>query len=97
MFEEPKQVTDGMRQGLARMYADPFVRDYLHNAIAISKHNTVVLVGKGKYEEARDYASRAKALEQLVEKGKEYFAHFEKVNKSLVEPLRELQVEEVQL
>ena len=68
-----------MRQGLARMYADTFLREYLTNAIAVAKHNSLTLLGLGKYDEARDYLSRAKALQQLVDKGKDTFVNLEKL------------------
>ncbi len=86
LFLEPKNITDGMKQGLARMYADTFFREYLHNAIAIAKSNALLLVGNGKYEDARDYVSRAKSLEQLLEKGKQYFVHFDSIQKKLKKP-----------
>ncbi len=96
-FEEPKQVTEGMRQGLARMYSDAFMREYLVNAIAIAKSNALTLLGAGKNEEARDYLSRARALEQLLEKGKQHFVHFEDTKKKLKRPLESLSVDSTKL
>lgn len=81
-----------MKQGLARMYGDTFMREYLHNAIAIAKSNALTLLGSGKYEEARDYLSRSKSLSQLLEKGKQNFTHFESINKKLKEPLEEVKI-----
>ena len=89
LFEEPKQVTEGMKQGLARMYADTFMREYLHNAIAIAKNNAITLIESGKFTEAQAYASRAKSLTQLLEKGKEHFIHFDTIAKRLKEPLQD--------
>lgn len=96
MFEEPKHITDGMKQGLARMYGDTHMREYLVNAISIAKHNSLALLGTGKHEDARDYLSRAKSLEQLLEKAKQNFIHFESVRTSK-DPLKGFKVSEVKL
>lgn len=82
-YEEPKVITEGMKQGLARMYSDSFMREYLANAVAIAKSNALTLLGAGKNEEARDYLSRAKSLEQLLEKGRQHFVNFEDIKKKL--------------
>ena len=87
-FEEPKQVSEGMKQGLARMYGDTFMREYLVNAIAIAKSNALTLLGVGKNEEARDYLSRAKSLEQLLSKGKQHFVHFDTISKKLKDEVK---------
>ena len=76
-FQEPKQVTEGMKQGLARMYADPFMREYLVNAVSIAKNNAINLMETKHFDQASAYSSRAKALQQLLDKGKECFVHFE--------------------
>ena len=94
MFEEPKQITEGMKQGLARMYGDAFMREYLVNAIAIAKNNAITLIEAGKFTEAQAYASRAKSLVQLMAKGKENFVHYESKKK---EPLKGLKLEEIKL
>lgn len=92
-FIEPKQVTEGMKQGLARMYSDTFMREYLINAIAIAKNNAITLIEAGKFTEAQAYASRAKSLTQLLEKGKEHFVHFETIARKLKEPLKDMKYE----
>lgn len=95
-FLEPTQITEGMKQGLARMYADSFMREYLLNAIGIAKNNAITLIEQGKVSEAQAYASRAKSLVQLLQKGKEHFTHFEGLKKKL--KLSSLQqVEEIKL
>ncbi len=83
IFEEPKAVTEGMKQALARMYADPYMREYLMNAMAIANSNALTLLEQAKYSEAQAYSSRSKSLKQLLEKGKEHFVHFEKVGQLL--------------
>jgi hypothetical protein len=90
VFDEPKPVTEGMKQGLARMYADTYMRDYLRNAVAIAKQNALVMLEQGKFTEAQAYSSRSKSLEQLLDKGKEYFTHFENVARKLKEPLKHI-------
>jgi len=77
-----------MRDALARMYADGFMREYLMNAIAIANSNAIALLEVGKFTEAQAYSARAKALRQLLEKGKEHFVNQENIKKTLKEPLR---------
>lgn len=72
-----------MKQALARMYADPFMKEYLFNAIAIANTNALTLLQQAKFTEAQTYAARSSALRQLLEKGKENFTHFEKIKSSL--------------
>lgn len=93
-FEEPKTINEGMKQGLARMYGDAFMREYLQNAIAIAKKNSLTLLGLGQYENARDYLSRSKSLEQLLTKGKEHFTHFKAQKTPNLEVMK---VEEIKL
>ena len=97
-FEEPKQVTEGMKQGLARMYGDTFMREYLYNAIAIANQNALTLLETGKFTEAQAYSARSRSLKQLLDKGKEHFIHFEDVAKRLKEPLGSIKnLEEIKL
>lgn len=95
-FLEPKLVTEGMRQALARMYGDTLMREYLTNAVSVAKSNALTLLGLGKYEDARDYLSRAKSLVQLLGKGKQHFIHFEGL-KTTKDPLKGFKVTEVKL
>lgn len=81
-FIEPKQVTEGMKQGLARMYADSFMREYLTNAIGIAKNNAVKLIETKDIDKASAYASRAAALSYLLAKGRQHFVHFEELKRS---------------
>lgn len=90
MFDEPKQITEGMKQGLARMYSDTFMREYLYNAIAIANSNALTLLESGKFVEAQTYSARSRSLKQLLEKGKENFVHFDTIAKKLKDPLRDL-------
>lgn len=76
-FEEPKDVTEAMRQSLARSYADVDFRAYLVRTIQASHQNALTLLDAGKSEDARFHANRAKVFKQLLDKGKEYFIHFE--------------------
>ncbi len=80
-FLKTKPVTEGMRQGLARMYGDTFMREYLVNAVAIYKSQALKFLGDHKDEEARDCYNRAKAYEVLLSKGKEHFMTFEETKK----------------
>lgn len=80
-FQEIKELNEGMKQALARMYADPFMREYLQRTISIAKNNAIVLMETKKFDEASAYSSRAKSLAQLLSKGKNYFMHFDKIKK----------------
>jgi len=83
-FLEPKQITEGMKQGLARMYADAFMREYLNNAIAIYKNAAIKLIETKDIDKAQACASRAAAYTQLLARGKQHFVHFDKLRKGSI-------------
>lgn len=77
-FNEPEKLTEEMKGGLARMYADDGFRSYLINAINIANHNVLASIRAGKADEARDFTARLDALEKLLEKGKMLYSQTEK-------------------
>jgi hypothetical protein len=84
---KPSNLTEAMKGGLARMYADEDIRAYLVHAIAIANHNVLSSLKSGKTEAATDFAVRLETLKQLLDKGKSCFSTAEKL-KSV--PLEEL-------
>lgn len=86
-FKEPDKITEAMKGGLARMYADEDFRAYLLNRINIE--NTAILesIRKGKMEDAKDYTSKMDALKKLLEKGKAMYLQAEKLKSTPLEQL----------
>lgn len=80
-MDEPKEMTEAMRMGLAKIYSDQGAREYLIRAIAVSKKHALDLLRANKGEEARYSLARADALEQILESGKSHFIHFEDIRK----------------
>lgn len=89
---EPTKITEEMKGGLARLYADDGIRAYLINAIGIANRNVLICLKTSKPEEAKEYAARLDALEKLLEKGKAMYQQAEKLkSKSLEEQLKDKQ------
>ncbi len=88
----PVRITEEMKGGLARLYADNGIKAYLVNAIGIANQNVLVCLKAGKLEEAKDYGARLDALQKLLEKGKSMYQQAEKLK---VTPLEE-QIKEKQ-
>lgn len=88
-----------MKQGLARMYSDTFMREYLVNASAIYNKQALSYLEGGKFTEAQACSARAKAYDLLLSRGKEHFVHFETVARRLKEPLGSMKdkIEEIKL
>ena len=89
-FDEPKPMLEKHKAALARMFADPDLRDYIENAMRVANQNAMLMLEAQKVVEAQAYASRYKSLRQLLSKGREYFIHYDKLRRSK-EPLRALQ------
>lgn len=80
-YQDPEKLSENMKAGLARMYADNGFRSYLINAINIANQNVLTCVKGGKPEEAKDFAARMDALEKLLEKGRILFTQFENIKR----------------
>lgn len=86
----PDKITESMKGGLARMYADKDFTDYLQHAINIANHNTLVSLKGGKPDIARDFALKIEVLKQLLEKGKTLYNQAEKLKSTPLEELEKM-------
>lgn len=86
-YKQPEKLTEAMKGGLARLYADTDIREYLMHAINIANHNVLASLKSDKGDAAKEYAVRLDTLQQLLEKGKLMFAQAEKLRRT---PLSEL-------
>lgn len=86
-FEDAQPVLEKHKAALARMYADPDVRDYLENTMRVANQNAMVMLEGQEVVKAQAYAARYKAIKQLYLKAREYFIHYEKLRLAK-EPLR---------
>lgn len=84
-LEDPKDINDEMRAGLARMYADKGFQDYLLHSIQVANKGAMICLEKGDLEKGKIYADRFKYLKTLVDRGKECFVSYQKVNKKINE------------
>lgn len=97
LFDKPVAINEAMRQALARMYADKDMREFLIRTTQAANQNSVKALDAGKPDLAMRFANRATAWQDLLEKGKQNFIHFEAIKKSLKDPLKNAKVEEVKL
>lgn len=86
-FTAPDKITEAMKAGLARMYADDDFRSYLQHAINIANHNVLVYLKGNKPDQAKEFAMRIETLKQLLDKGKTLYINAEKLKSK---PLEEL-------
>lgn len=66
---KPLQLTEDMKDGMARFYADNGMRAYLENALKIAVKNMAI----APKDQIMYFKSRVDVLEQLLAKGKELF------------------------
>jgi hypothetical protein len=78
-FDNPKDITEKMKGGLARMYADEGFREYLLHSIQVANKGAMICLQKGDLEKGRVYADRFDWLKTLVDKGKECFVNGQKL------------------
>lgn len=83
----PDKITEAMKGGLARMYADEDFRAYLVHAINIANHNVLANLKLNKPDQAKEFAMRIETLKQLLDKGKTLYVNAEKLKSK---PLEEL-------
>lgn len=86
-FKDPERITEAMKGGLARLYADIDIREYLMHATNIANHNVLASLKANDTDKAKEFAIRLEVLKQLLEKGKLMFAQAEKLKRA---PLSEL-------
>src|SRR6185369_4584011 len=83
----PDKITEAMKGGLARMYADKDFTDYLQHAINIANHNVLIYLKANKPDQAKEFAMRIETLKQLLEKGKALYNQAEKLKSTPIEEL----------
>lgn len=84
-FKDPERITEQMKGGLARMYADSDFREYLIHAINIQNQNVLTSLKNNKPDEAKDYAVKLDTLKQLLEKGKSIYNKAEQLRSKPLE------------
>ncbi len=91
-------ITTAMKEGLARMYADEGCRAYILMEIRHQSENALKALDStdpNKNEHAARYSQRAKAFQDILTRGQEFFTHYDKLRSAregLVEK-EKLQVE----
>lgn len=80
-----EKITESMKAGLAKMYADDGFRSYLVNRINIENLAALRAIREGKADEARDYTARLDALQKLLDKGKACYVSFERIRLQTLE------------
>lgn len=86
-FQKPEKITEQMKGGLARMFADTDFKDYLTHAINVANHNILACLKINKSDFAKDYSIRLESLQQLLELGKKNYLQSEKLKRSSLEDL----------
>lgn len=86
-FQKPEKITEQMKGGLARMFADQDFRDYLTHAVNVANHNILVSLKINKPDLAKDYSIRLESLQQLLELGRKNYLQAEKLRSKTLEEL----------
>lgn len=89
---EEIRITAAMKEGLARLYADEGVRGYLLMEIQQQNQNAMHELDNSRAESAARFAQRAKAFQDLLDRGKSYFTMIERLK---VEKEKELKAPQV--
>ncbi len=77
---QPTQISEEMKVGLARFYADAGQRKYIENAVKIALKNMSIAPDPVTIAY---YKSRVDVLEQLLAKGKQMFTNMEVLTKGI--------------
>ena len=77
---QPGEISDEMKTGLARFYADRGQRLYIENAVKIALKNMAVAPDP---VQIAYYKSRVDVLEQLLAKGKQMYTNMEVLKKGI--------------
>ncbi len=86
-FNKPEKISEAMKGGLARMFADQDFKDYLTHAINVANHNILASLKLNKPDLAKDYSIRLEYLQQLLELGKKNYLQSEKLKVASLEEL----------
>lgn len=84
---EPNKISEAMKSGLARMFADKDFSDYLNHSIAVANHNVLVSLKGNQPELARDFSIELQTLKTLLDKGKAMYVQTEKLRSKSLEEL----------
>lgn len=94
-YQDPEKLTESMKAGLARMYADDDIRSYLIHMVNVYNYNALVSVRKGETDKARDFTAKFDTMKKLLENGKTLFTRAEQLrSKPLEELIKEKDHEE---
>lgn len=86
-YRDPEKITEGMKSGLARMYADEDIRAYLEHTTNVYNHNVLASMRLGLADKAKDYTAKFDTLKKLLENGRAMYAQAERLKRT---PLAEL-------
>lgn len=86
-YKDPEKLTEAMKAGVAKLYADSDIREYLIHTLNVYNHNVLVATRAGKSDLARDYTAKFDTMKKLLENGKLMFSQAEKLKRA---PLSEL-------
>lgn len=86
-YQDPEKLTEAMKSGLARMYADEDIRAYLLHMINVYNHNVLVSLRSNATDTAKDYTAKFDTMKKLLDNSKLMFSQAEKLK---AKPLQEL-------
>ncbi len=88
-LKEPNKITEAMKGGLARMYADTDFRDYISHTINIANHNVLVCLKGNQPDKAKEFGIEIEVLRKLMEKGKLIYSQSEKLKQTPLSDIKE--------
>lgn len=86
-FKDPEKITETMKAGLAKLYADEDIRAYLLHMVNVYNHNILVSLRGHVPEKATEFTAKYDAIKKLLENGKLMYSQAEKLKQT---PLAEL-------
>lgn len=78
-MDEPTKVTDKMRGGLAKAYAEQGFREYLDHTIKVANQNLIKVMDAGDLDRGKYFANRIATLKNLLEVARNHFQNVEKI------------------
>jgi hypothetical protein len=78
-YSDPDKLTEAMKSGLARMYADEDIRAYLMHMVNVYNHNTLACLRRNEMDKAKDFTSKFDTMKRLLENCKAMFTQAEKL------------------
>ncbi len=80
-FDEPVKITEEMKGGLALLYANKGLKNYLEHVIQIYNQAMIEAVDSKDNDKASACATRIKFVKRLLSLGRQNFINFEKIRK----------------